>query len=546
VPQGGRAGESLGEDPVLVGEIGGSVGAGIQSEGVLAVAKHYVANNFEWLRTGEGSLTRRSDAIDVRVSERTLHGIYLEPFRRALIRYGVAGLLGSYNRLNGEYVCQDPDLLDLPRKQGGWAGFTVPDFIFAVRDPRAALEAGLDLPALGNHFQLTQMDLRTNEARLDAIALHVLTAVEYVGLKAMASPSAQPPSGNASLAKEVVMEGMVLLKNDGQLLPLPEIIRIAVVDAVNVRTMLVIGGSASVTLTEERIESIPDALTTVLGSRDQVRVAPRGDGELPLPVISSDSAADAIEAVIRDDVTGAQVRRTLSRFELYAPEDVGPDWSATVTTILRAERAGTHHLTLTFGGRATVFVDDQRLASGFREGSPFVTGPDYPLHVLVDLEARQSVRVRVEYSTSVAISIPDMGVLPHFQLGWRQPDDRIAQAARSAANCDVALVLAGRITGEAMDADHLNLPGTQEALITAVAAANPQTIVVTLGAGPVIMPWCQDVPAVIHAWFPGEQFAPALADVLSGCEEPGAAGFRSHFRPTSRQRRSVNLTSIPV
>jgi beta-glucosidase len=240
-----------------------------------------VANNFEWLHTGEGSLTRRSDAIDVRVSERTLHEIYLEPFRLDLIRYGVAGLLGSYNRLNGEYVCQDPDLLDLPRKQWGWAGFTVPDFIFAVRDPRAALEAGLDLPALGNHSQLTQKDLRTNETRLDAIALHVLTAVEYVGLKAMPSPSAQPLSGNASVAKEVAMEGMVLLKNDGQLLPLPEITRIAVVDAVNVQTVLVIGGSASVTLTEGRIESIPDALMTVLGSGDQVRVAPRGDGDLP-------------------------------------------------------------------------------------------------------------------------------------------------------------------------------------------------------------------------------------------------------------------------
>ena len=55
---------------------------------MLAVAKHYVANNFEWLRTGEGSFARRSDAIDVRVSARTLHEIYLEPFRRALVRYG--------------------------------------------------------------------------------------------------------------------------------------------------------------------------------------------------------------------------------------------------------------------------------------------------------------------------------------------------------------------------------------------------------------------------------------------------------------------------
>jgi hypothetical protein len=83
------------------------------------------------------------------------------------------------------------------------------------------------------------------------------------------------------------------------------------------------------------------------------------------------------------------------------------------------------------------------------------------------------------------------------------------------------LVLAGRLTGESMDADRLTLPGTQEALITAVAAANPRTIVATRGAGPVIMPWLQGVPAVIHAWFPGEQFTPAVAGVLTGRAEPG-------------------------
>jgi beta-glucosidase len=91
---------------MLAGEIGGAIGGGIQSEGVLAVAKHYVANNFEWLRTGEGSFPRRSPAINVRVRSVRCTEIYLEPFRRALVRYGVAGLLGSYNRLNGRYTCQ--------------------------------------------------------------------------------------------------------------------------------------------------------------------------------------------------------------------------------------------------------------------------------------------------------------------------------------------------------------------------------------------------------------------------------------------------------
>ncbi len=245
--------------------------------------------------------------------------------------------------------------MEIPRSQWGWAGFTVPDFLFAVRDPRAALDAGLDLPALGSDSQLTREDLLANRERLDSIALHVLTAVEYVGLRPMHKASRQPPKGSASVAHAVAIDGMVLLKNDGSLLPLPGSTRVAVVDAVNARSMLVVGGAASVSLTDERIESIPEALGKVLASPDQVRVAPVGDGELPLPVLSSDAAADMIQAVIRDDITGTEVRTTPSRFELRAPEGVGPDWSATVSTTLPAERAGTHHLTLTFGGRATVY-----------------------------------------------------------------------------------------------------------------------------------------------------------------------------------------------
>ncbi|HEY5880779.1 MAG TPA: glycoside hydrolase family 3 N-terminal domain-containing protein [Nakamurella sp.] len=89
VPWGGRAGQQLGEDPFLVGEIGGITGQAVQSQGLLAVATHYVANNFEWLRTGSGSMPGRTAAIDVHIDDRTLHGIYLEPFRRALLTYGV-------------------------------------------------------------------------------------------------------------------------------------------------------------------------------------------------------------------------------------------------------------------------------------------------------------------------------------------------------------------------------------------------------------------------------------------------------------------------
>ena len=221
VPWGGRTGQQLSEDPFLAGEIGGVIGAAVQSQGVLAMATHYVANNFEWLRTGANSLPRRTPAIDVRVSQRTLHEIYLEPFRRALAGHGVASFMGSYNRLNGEYVCQSAEILNLPRQAWGWAGVSLPDFIFAVRDPRAALLAGLDLPSLGDAAGRTDADLdELGEDRLEELVLHVLTAAAHVGLRRPVAAVPDPPAGSAELARRMVADGMVLLRNEDSLLPL--------------------------------------------------------------------------------------------------------------------------------------------------------------------------------------------------------------------------------------------------------------------------------------------------------------------------------------
>jgi hypothetical protein len=107
------------------------------------------------------------------------------------------------------------------------------------------------------------------------------------------------------------------------------------------------------------------------------------------------------------------------------------------------------------------------------------------------------------------------------RLGIAGPDDRLAEAAALAADCDVAVVLTGRLSGEAMDVESLALPGIQGAVVSAVAAANPRTVLVTLGAGPVVLPSQVAPAALLHAWFPGEQFASALADVLTGRREPG-------------------------
>ena len=138
---------------------------------------------------------------------------------------------------------------------------TVPDAVFAVRDPRAALAAGLDLPALGDDGGRTEADLReVGTATIDEIVTHVLAAAEHVGLERPRKPSSEPPAGSAELARRIATDGMVLLTNRDDTLPLPRSARVALIDAVGVRNVLVMGGAVSVTLTDDRIQSVSDAL----------------------------------------------------------------------------------------------------------------------------------------------------------------------------------------------------------------------------------------------------------------------------------------------
>ena len=144
------------------------------------------------------------------------------------------------------------------------------------------------------------------------------------------------------------------------------------------------------------------------------------------------------------------------------------------------------------------------------------------------------MQIRVDYRTGPALDIPqfpikDMwgrdrsdGMGPRIQLGWQPPEDsRIEAAARLAAESDAAVVVVGVTSGEGADRPSLGLPGDQDALISAIAAANPRTIVVLNTPGAVLMPWLDDVGAVLEAWYPGEQFGAALASVLFGDADPG-------------------------
>lgn len=517
-PRSGRIGENLGEDPLLAGELGGRMGRGIQSRGALAVAKHFVGNNVERLRTGEGSFAERTDALDSRIDERALHEVYLATFRRAVETYGVAGLLGSYNRLNGVYACESPELWAVPRREWGFTGVTIPDFLFAVRDAAAALAAGLDLPGLEELAGRTpEMVAAADDELLAAIGDHVRAAADQVGLaEASGAPdlSRLGTPDALALAERVAADGTVLLRNE-RILPLAAGARIAVIGAEDVRHRLVVGGAASVTLTDARIPDLHDALAS---EGLEVVATASGAANTALPALR---AADvlALSAVVRDD--GGERRVALETAELRA--DPGrPDalWSAELTAVLPGADDDLL-VTVEFAGEVELLLDGAPIAAGFREASPMIAGPQYVMQALVPASSGSERALVARYRTGSAIAVPGTPIVPHLVLGATPLRPIVDAAVTAASGADAVVMLAGRVTGEAMDADALGLPAGQAEVIDALAATDTPVVVVTHGAGPIVMPWREKVAAILHAAHGGERFAPALAAILAGRVEPG-------------------------
>jgi beta-glucosidase len=191
-------------------------------------------------------------------------------------------------------------------------------------------------------------------------------------------------------------------------------------------------------------------------------------------------------------------------------------WSGTLTPGL----SGIHHFTLAGAGSGRLYLDDKLVARFDRVDFGAVA------YAAVVLESGHSVRLRVEFTPREAAPMPGMHMLGTtlgtlLQLGWAEPDDRLAKAAAAAKQADVAVIFAADRQGEGADRPHLALPSDQNELIAAVAAANPNTIVVLSTAGPISMPWANKVAAILETWYAGDAFGTAATRLLFGDASPG-------------------------
>src|SRR5215472_13402975 len=540
-PLAGRQPEAEGEDPYLAGNTSAQVVRGAQGQHIISTLKHYTAYNQDWgrigLQTTVPSPFVRGPGVNVAVSERALQEIYEAPFRTAVQQGHVDSVMCSYNQINGLPSCENPATLGDLKQGGGLKGFVVPDFGFAVRDPLAAALAGVDLPALpgGGSGGLTAAEFTSGQipaSRLDDIDLRILYAIFDSGvfdnpLPATPSTEVSAPA-HQQVAAQVAEAGMVLLKNDHQVLPLSGKVRsVAVIGPSGDDAVFVTGGSAGVPLAAGQAVTPLAGITARAASAGiQVTSAQGSAGDVAAPALVPSSALTPSSGTgpgllgtywSNGDFSGAPVAtRVDPAVDLSAaPSETGALWSAKWTGTLTPTETGLYRFSLAESGIATLKIAGQTFGPAYREATQFIVGPHYVLQGAVRLTAGTPVPVEIDYSSISGLFSQEI----HF--GWEPPSQSgIPAAVAAARQADVAVVFANDAQGEGMDRASLSLPGDQDQLISAVADANRHTVVVLNTGGPVLMPWLHSVDGVLEAWYPGQTFGTAIAAVLFGDADP--------------------------
>ena len=214
----GRAQECYGEDQYHLGEMGAALTRGVQSQNVMACIKHFALNSIENARF----------KADVQISKRTLHEVFLPHFKRC-IEEGAASVMGAYNKVLGEQASESSFLLrDILRDQWGFEGFTLSDFLWAVHDGVKAVKSGMniEMPCFCHYIEdlpKALEDGRLEMADLDEAVGYILRTILYYETRK------DPQEYNENMlacdrhievAGRAARESMVLLKNEGKILPL--------------------------------------------------------------------------------------------------------------------------------------------------------------------------------------------------------------------------------------------------------------------------------------------------------------------------------------
>jgi beta-glucosidase len=538
-PYGGRHFECLSEDPLLTGRIGAAYVRGLQAEGVGATVKHFVANDSETERF----------TLDARVDERTLRELYLAPFEAIVADARPWAVMAAYNAVNGFTMTESPMLREMLKDEWGFDGVVMSDW-YAGRSTEAAGNAGLDLVMpgptgpWGDALVQAVRDGRVSEAAVDDKVMRLLVLAARVG--ALEGVEAAGPRARAWSQDDVAAElrataaaGFVLARNEGALLPLarPDLRRVAVVgpNAAVARTL----GGGSATVFPPYAVSPLEGLRSALGPDVELEHAPGVRAHTRLATAAPELLGDVEVRFLAADgsLLGSERRRTGTFTWLGSyGEDVATSEVAAVEVHgrLRAAAAGEHVIGASGLGRQRLTLDGEvafdlqlELPPGADPAEGHMRPPQHG--VAVAFEEAQEVELVLHHEPRAEGADTSFVVAgTAFQLNVEPPhasdDEELERAVAAAAAADAVVVVVGtteEVESEGFDRQSLALPGRQDELVRRVVQANPRTVVVVNAGAPVLLPWADEVPAVLLTWFPGQEFGHALADVILGDAEPG-------------------------
>jgi len=583
-----RAYNTYGEDPLLTGTIGAALIRGIQSEGIMAQAKHFIAYD---------------GASDVTVDDQTLHEIYLAPFADA-VRAGVASIMCAYNVTNGAYSCGNRALLiEVLRDELKFEGFVTSDWGAVHGTP--FLEAGTDLempgsgtvmdsyfeaqvprpgtvrkPLLGPEvspipeeiaqptppFILTvpmdrPMGMLTavgrgavSEAAITRAAGRIVTQMRRFGLldrhSTPESPTGVQPEGltlaNAAIVRKTSEDAAVLLKNDDAALPLKSI-DLAALALIGPGALqdIAAGESGEKALGHLERQVSPAAALRASGATITEAVADDMSGSV---VPAENLASNSGPGLTRFDDQGhviaqdAQLDFTRARGNALAA-GASANWVGS----LRIPQSGTYRLYLqVLGASATLEVDGARTAhTGALQLHGNLLQPEQD-NVLPTRDGLDNVRRELQLNAgSHQLTIHVKGERTNqpvqVRLAWVPPSKRQAdyESATSAAAHAAKVIVFAWSRGR----PGFRLPGDQDQLIADVAAVNPNTVVVLNISEPIAMPWLDKVKAVLLMWYPGDEGGPATANVLLGHASP--AGRLPFTWPRALEQNVASDSSHP-
>ena len=544
-PYNGRSAEHLsGEDPFLGAVLGPAVVNAVQVQGIQASAKHFVANEQEANR----------QIMNIKVDERTLREIYLPGFESVVKNANIASIMCGFNKVNGEYACENHHLItDVLKGEWGYRGFVLSDFN-AIHNAQKGAWAGTDLD-MPSGLQFTQANiwnyLYSNQLTMnvldDKVRRNLRAMVSYGFDKGLTEGGTLGTSYGAAASLAMAREGIVLLKNDDastasrHVLPLATNAKIAVIGDIAMQ----LPGSPFGTAW-----SPPSSYVTTMAGMQQLNVDPANITYIPALSLnatesvwyqaapSNGTPAVGLKAEYFDNTTLAGTP-VLTRTEpgvafnwlsgqnvtthgTTAVEGFAPNlgaFSARFTGTIKPTIDGEQVFKVRADGAYKVWVDGKLVVDfdGLALAGDVVNAPSR-FGKTVKLKAGKYYTVKMEYRRNGTFFFPVLGGIQGIQMSWAS-----LAAPADLSQYDAVVIAVGvnaEYEGEGFDRP-FDLPEYQGDMLASVTKINPNTIVVMHGGAPSNMrPWNSNAGAILEAWYAGQYAGQAVAEIIYGKVNP--------------------------